>query len=211
MNFLIPGLLGIALLTGCTAGEHTRHTSKLMGDDGTAPPLMRSVHIVAWAGFDEKHLSKVSGLANTALYASGVRKGNPNAMYRYVAVSSPRMENEGFLWKSPGDVMYVVGAMVPDHIGELKREDILEVRSISSWDSLVDFHSNGEGQIVTKVLCRKSSPDWKKCHDALPMFHKHRAAGFTGTPFPSSVKDYGFTFSQYYDEEGKLLRPLPKP
>lgn len=211
MNFLIPGLLGIALLAGCTAGEHTRHTSKLMGDDGTAPPLMRSVHIVAWAGFDEKPLAKVSGLANTALYASGVRKGNLNVTYRYVPVSSPRMEDDGFLWFKSGSQMYLVGAMIPDHIGEIKREDILELRSIASWDTLVDFHTTGEGQIVTKVLCRRASPDWKKCHDSLPMFLTHKAAGFTGTLFPQSVKDYGFTFTQYYDEEGKLLKPLPKP
>lgn len=210
MNFLVPGLLSIAILAGCAAGEHTRYTSALLGDDGKAPPLMRSTHIVAWAGFDEKPLAKVGGFANTVLYASGVRKGNPNALYRYVAVSSPRLEDDGFLWFKSGSQIYVVGAMVPDHIGELKREDILEVRSISSWDSLVDFHTTGEGQVVTRVLCRKASPDWKKCHDSLPMFLHHKAAGFTGTPFPASVKDYGFTFSQYYDEEGKLLRPLPK-
>lgn len=211
MNFLLPGLLCITLLAGCAAGEHTRHISAALGDDGKAPPLMRNVHIVAWVGFDEKHLSKVGGLANTALYGSGVRKGNPNTTYRYVPVSSPRMETEGLLWWGPGAQMYIVGAMVPDHIGELKRADIVEVRSISSWDSLVDFHTTGEGQIVTRVLCRKASPDWQKCHDGLPKFDVHPAAGFTGTPFPASVKDYGFTFSQYYDEQGKLLKPLPKP
>ena len=210
MKLLFSSLLGLALLTGCTAGEHTRHISAIYGDDGKAPPLMTNVNIVAWAGFNELPLRKVSGIANTALYASGVRKGSSNARYRYIAFSSPYLENEGFLWKAPGSQQYLNGAMIPDQIGELKRGDILEVRSIASWDSLVNFHTTGEGQVVTRVLCRKASPDWQKCHDALPKFHKIQAAGPTGTPFLPSVKDYGFTFSQYYDDEGKLLKPLPK-
>jgi hypothetical protein len=199
-------------MVGCAPGQHTRKFSAVLGDDGNAPPLMRNKHLVGWVGFDEKHLSKVSGLANTALYASGVHKGAEVASYRYVPVSSPRMEgDENFLWFKPGSQLYLVGAMVPDHIGELKRLDIVEFRSVSSWDSLVGFERTGEGQIVTRVLCRKASPDWQKCHDALPAFHQIKAAGPTGTPFPSSVKDYGFTFSPFYDMSGKLLKPLPKP
>jgi hypothetical protein len=203
-------ILAAALLTGCTAGRHTRVFSNALGDDGKAPPLMRNVNVVGWVAFDERYLSNQWGIPNTVLYATGVRKGDLNTTYRYVPVSSPRMDEKGLLWKKVGSVAYVVAAMVPDHIGVLKRGDIVEWRSISSWDSLVDFHETGEGQIVTKVLCLKASPDWQKCHDALPMFHHHKAAGFTGTPFPASVKEYGFTFSQYYDMNGTLLKPLPK-
>ena len=210
MKPVIFGVIAAALLSGCVAGPHTRYIGAVFGDDGQAPLMMRNKHLVGWTGFDEKHLSKVNGMSNTVLYATGVRKGEEVAKFRYVTVTSPRMENDtGVLWKGPGDHLYLAGAMVPDHIAALKAGDIVEWRSISSWDSLVGFDRTGEGQIVTRVLCRKSSPDWQQCHDSLPRFHKHKAAGVTGTPFPASVKDYGFTFSKFYDESGKLLRPLP--
>lgn len=212
MKLLFQGLVATAMLTGCSYGLHTRVISGVFGDDGQAPLLMRDKNVVGWVAFDEKHFSKAAGIAKSALYASGVRKESKVMNYRYVPISSPRMENHtGVLWKPPGAQMYVVGAMVPDHIGELKAADIVEWRSISSWDSLVGFDTTGEGQIVTRVLCRKSSPDWKKCHDSLPAFHHLKAAGFTGTPFLPSAKDYGFTFTEFYDESGNLLKPLPPP
>lgn len=209
------GLFAIVFsLLGCAAGEHTRVTSRLLGDDGRAPELMTNQHIVTWVAFGERHRNDVTGLERTALYQVGVRPGSPNLKYRYVAVNSPRLEHGKtlLLWNNSSQ-LYMTGAMVPDQIGKLEAGDVVELRSIASWDTNVNFHADGEGQIVTRVLCRKAAPGYEACWKGLPSFGKHKASGQTGTPFPASVKDYRpeFTFSTYYDDEGKLIRPLPKP
>ncbi len=75
---------------------------------------------------------------------------------------------------------------------------------------LKDFSKTGEGNIVTRILCRKAQPDFDACENALPKTGKHKAMGPTGTPFLASVKEYGFTFTPAYDDKGNLLRPLPE-
>jgi len=211
---MIKTLVTIAtasILAGCAAGEHTRAISAIFGDDGTAPPLMTNQHIIGYVYEDEAHFEKSLGIPKTTFYVSGIRKDANNFSFRYAAISSPRLEEGKVLWKDKSSQLYITGAMIPDQIGRLKAWDIVELRSIKPWDVLVDFRKTGEGQIVTRVLCRKSEPGWEACRDALPRFNKHPASGHTGRPFPSSVKDYPekFTFSEFYGPKGELLRPLP--
>lgn len=208
---LIQATLAAVLLGGCAMGEQLRVTGKILGDDGTAPEMMTNQHILGWVYFDEAHYDSARALAKNPLYVSGIRKDAGNYGYRYVAISSSRLEEGTFLFKNKSSQLYVTGAMVPDHIGRLRAADIVELRSIAPWDTLVNFTKDGEGQIVTRVLCRKAQPDWQKCVDALPRFHEYKATGQTGRPFPASVKDYpeNFQFSRFYDDNGKLLKPLP--
>jgi hypothetical protein len=203
----------ISVLVGCAAGEHTRVMSRVFGDDGTAPALMTNQHIVAWVSFGERHRNHVTGIERTALYQVGVRSGSPNLRYRYVTVGTPRLEHgKALLFWDNSAQLYLTGAMIPDQIGKLEAGDVVELRSIASWDTNVNFHADEEGQIITKVLCRMKMPDRQACLDALPRFGKHPVSGQTGTPYPRSVKGYeGFTFSTYYDDEGQLTRPLPRP
>lgn len=211
MKKLLAIALVVGTLAGCSAGPHTRVTSAILGDDGTAPELMTNSHIVAWVSFGERHRKDVTGIERTALYQVGVRPDSPNLKYRYVTVSSPRLERGKALlfWDNAGQ-LYLTGAMIPDQIGKLERGDLVELRSIASWDTNVNFHADGEGQIITRVLCRKASPDFQACLDKLPVFEGRKAVGPTGTPYPASVKGYpGFTFSTYYDDKGQLTRPLP--
>lgn len=208
---ILKTLLAATLLTGCAAGEHTRVISSMFGDDGMAPEAMTNKHILAWVYFDEAHHDSARAIARTALYVAGVRKEANNYGYRYAPLSSSRLEEGSLLFQKKSSQLYITGAMIPDHIGKLKSGDIVELRSVSAWDSLVNFAATGEGQIVTQVLCRKADPAWQKCVDALPRFHDYKATGQTGRPFPASVKDYpeNFKFSRFYDDKGKLLRPLP--
>lgn len=205
----ILSLLMAVLLAGCAAGEHTRVFSKVLGGPQEAPEAMRNVHLVGWVVQDEQSPAKVKRGLDTALYMTGIRNGTPLMQYRSTPVTTPRLE-KGVLWKDDGWMIDALAALVPDHIGALKQGDIVEWRSVNYWDSTVNFEKDGEGQVVTRVLCRKSAPDFEACRDALPRYGKHKAAGPTGTPFPASVKEYGFTFSKFYDMKGEPLRPLPE-
>lgn len=205
----IIALLMAFLLAGCAAGEHTRVITKMLGGTEEAPEAMRNVHLVGWVNYDEQSPVKFSGPPGISLYATGIRKGTSMVQYRSIPVSTPRIE-KAILWKEDGWMVDTLAALVPDHIGVLKKGDIIEWRSISYWDSLVNFERDGEGQVVTRVLCRKSDPDFESCRQSLPRFGKQAAAGPTGTEFPVSVKDYGFTFSKFYDLQGAPIRALPE-
>lgn len=172
---------------------------------------MKDTHLLANVPWDEKGINEVSGLMNTAYYATGIRRGTPVAQYRAVALWTSSMEGSGVLWKKDGEQAYVVAALVPDYIAMLKAGDVVEWRSISTWDSLLDWETTGEGQVVTRVVCRKADPLYRACVDAQPVYNgSFKATGRTGTPFPASVKGYGFTFSRFYDAQGKQIRSLPQ-
>ena len=86
---------------------------------------------------------------------------------------------------------------------------MVEFRQTVTLDTQKDFSKTGEGNVVTRVLCRKAQADYEACLDTLPRAGKVKGSGPTGRPFPATVKEYGFTFAPAYDEKGKLLRPFP--
>jgi hypothetical protein len=102
--------------------------------------------------------------------------------------------------------MFLTGAMVPDHLPPLKAGDIVEVRQTSTWRSMEGFVAKGEGNIVVRVLCAKAQPDFAACLDRAPRIGKYKGVGPTGSPYPKSVSDYGYTFSPTYDAAGKRVR-----
>jgi hypothetical protein len=141
------------------------------------------------------------------MYAAGIRKGAPKFSYRVVLLNLGNLDS--FLWIRSGDQTFSAVGVVPDQIGELKAGDYVEYRNTLTFESLVNFSQTGEGNIVTKVLCRKAQPDFEACLDSLTMTGKQKDSGDTGRPFPASVKDYGFTFTPAYDKDGSLLKSLP--
>jgi len=217
MNFYFKAsILSVYLgLAGCAAGPHTLIISDMVGDTHRPPALMQDVNVAMTVMADEGHRSKVPKAMRVELYLAGLREGAPAERYRYIVGISYRLEHGSLLWRDRASLPHVAGAMVPDHIGALKAGDVVEMRSVATRDALPNFHRDGEGQIVTRVICRKASPDWKNCFlNVAPRFGKNGkyvASGQTGTPFLASVKDYGFTFSEFYDDEGNRVRELPKP
>lgn len=198
------------LLTGCAAGPHTRVLSRMTGNDGKLEPLMVRTNLVGVVGFNEQHLSKANGYTNTVFYTHGIRRGSPEAQYRAVLVNTGLMSKTDALWVKSGERRWSTAVLVPDHIAELKAGDLVEYRSIDGEDSNISWLSGGDGQAVLRVLCRKSQPDFDQCVDGLPRWNGFKGMGHTGTPFPDSVQDYKFSFTKYYDENGKLLMPLPQ-
>lgn len=71
------------------------------------------------------------------------------------------------------------------------------------------FTAKQDGNIVVRVLCRKADPAYEKCRDALPQVRKY-PNGPTGTPYPVSVKEYGYTFTPAYDAKGQPTRAIPE-
>ena len=69
-----------------------------------------------------------------------------------------------------------------------------------------DFAKTGEGNIVVRILCKYGDPAYDSCLDRQPRIGKHRGFGETGTLYPVSAKEYGFSYTPMYDEKGKALR-----
>ncbi|WP_281915305.1 hypothetical protein [Caldimonas thermodepolymerans] len=108
-------------------------------------------------------------------------------------------------WIRTGQLLWMAVAMVPDHIEPLKAGDFVEIRQTGTWHTVEDFVAKGEGNIVVRVLCRVSDPDYAQCLDTLPRIGPYRGFGETGTYYPESIKEYGFTFTPRYDEKGNPL------
>lgn len=111
------------------------------------------------------------------------------------------------LYIRKGDHPYPTTAIVPDQLPMLKAGDLVEIRNTRTWDSVKDFIATGEGNVVVRVICAKADPAFDKCVEVKgPKLGKHKGRGPTGTPYPASVKDYGFTFTKRYDQKGDPLR-----
>lgn len=208
MNYLKPVCVALLLaLSACSAGPHLRVTNAIVNLGQGLPDSMLNVHLVASVGFDEDFAGRYNNPTRAVLYVAGVIEGTPEYLYRVVRTNSGNLQ--GFAWVADGEGLYSTPALVPDSMPRLKAGDIVEFRQTSTWDVLKDFSKTGEGNVVTKILCRKAQPDYTACLEAAPRTGKTRGNGPTGRPFPASVKDYGFTFTPAYDSKGTLLRPLP--
>ncbi len=69
-----------------------------------------------------------------------------------------------------------------------------------------DFAKTGEGNIVVRILCKYGDPAYESCLDRQPRIGKHRGFGETGTLYPVSAKEYGFSYTPMYDKNGKAIR-----
>lgn len=170
-------------------------------------PEMRDRNLIATVGYDEKYTGVAAVPARTSAYLQGIVEGTPEHGLRVAHLNLAQLKGSG--WYSDGQFAYFTSAAVPDQIGKLKAWDLVEYRSAGTYRTLENFTTKQEGNIVVRVLCRKADPDYEKCRDALPQMRKY-PNGPTGTPYPVSVKEYGYSFTPAYDAKGQLTRVIPE-
>lgn len=197
-----------AVITGCASSPHLDVTNVLLNHGRDLDPEMRGRNLLGIVGFDEQHASTMTKHAHGRLWMQGVRPGTPEFGYRYVHVNMRQIN--GFLYYADGQFLWTTSAMVPDHIPKLKAGDIIEIRQEKADYTLKDFSKTGTGNIIVRVMCRAGDPEYLKCAETLPQVNKAWHTGPTGTPYPVSAREYGFTFTPAYDEAGKLIRQIPE-
>ena len=109
-------------------------------------------------------------------------------------------------WVRVGDKSWTAAAMAPDQIEPLKFGDYVEIRQTGTWHTVDNFLAKGEGNIVLRVLCRAADPQYRECVEKLPRMGRYLGFGETGTYYPESIREYGFTFTPKYGKDGKPLR-----
>lgn len=198
-------LLAAVLLTACGPSPLLRFNTIVINAGQHLPEDMRDRNVAGYVAFDEAHPSEYNRVVRGSLYIQGVIEGTPEYQMRVVRVNAG---NPGsLLWVGQGDLYFPLAAMVPDQVQRLKAGDVVEVRQTGTWDTVVDFTKSGEGNIVVRVICEKARPDYEDClHTKAPKLGKHFGMGETHTPYPASVKSYGYTFTPAYAEDGTALR-----
>ena len=198
---VVVGLSSLFLVVGCQSPAITV-TNSLFGinlDDN-----MKGRNLGAAVAWDEQWAGSMTSPARNQLYAQGIAKDTPEFNLRVVRVNT-RFEYSG-LFASTGDRMWLTSAVVPDHLPKLHMYDLVEVRQTDTFQVNKDFASKGEGNIVVRILCKYGTPDYEACLDRQPRIGKHRGFGETHTPYPVSIKEYGFTYTPMYDAEGRAIR-----
>lgn len=200
-------LLCVLALTACAPGPHLHLTTAIISGGQSLDPGMVNRNLIGTVGYDEGYVGKYPTLGRTTAYLEGVVEGTPEHLYRMAHISLSHLK--GFAWYADGQLMYATTGAVPEHIEKLKAWDLVEFRSTGTHRTLEQFSTKQEGNIVVRVLCRRADPDYEKCRDALPQVRKY-PNGPTGTPYPASVKEYGYTFTPAYDEKGQPTRVIPE-
>lgn len=169
---------------------------------------MLNRHVAGFVGFDETWVDNYGRVARNQLYTQGVERGKLEYDYRIVRIN---LNNTGSaLWIEKGGLLFMTGAIVPDHLSQLRAGDIVEIRQTQSWMSMEDFALRGEGNIVVRVICAKVDPTYDECREKGPKTGRFSGVGATNTPYPASVKDYGYSFTPMFDAQGKPLRQYPQ-
>lgn len=197
-----------ALLAGCAGSPVTEVTNQVFNLGQSVPENMRDRNIAGWVGFDEAWAKSYNNQARNALYVQGIKPGTPEHNLRVVRVNLSNSA-PGMLWMEEGRLPFMTGAVVPDHMRQLRAGDIVEIRQTGTWKTMEEFSTKGEGNIVVRIICSKGDPGYDACLDKAPRIGQYKGKGETHTKYPASVKDYGFTFTPMYDENGKQLRPFP--
>lgn len=190
-------------LTACqTPAIHAVNQAINLGMELT--PAMRDRNIATEVGFDEVWAGDYNFANRNLLYTQGIESGTPEYGLRVARVNLRHPEYGA--WVSSGQKAWPTSAVVPDHLPKLNRGDFVEVRQTGTWNVDKDFVAKGEGNIVLRVLCPAGAPDFKECVKKLPRIGKYQGFGETGTLYPASVQEYGFTFTRKYDKDGKAIR-----
>jgi hypothetical protein len=205
---LVASLASAALLAGCAPGKYLDVTDSVANfGQLEVEDNMRQRNMIAIVGWDETFVGNYNRWTRNVAWVQGAIEGTPEYLYRLAQVNM-RFIN-GALWHPSGDMTFPQVVVVPDHIERLRAWDIVEVRHVTGRHGVQGFSTSGEGNIIVSVLCRKASPSYDKCAAALPHTGKY-PGGSTNTPFPASVKSYGYTFTPAYDTSGKLVRSIPE-
>jgi len=204
----VAATVAAAALAGCAGNSLTVAATKAYNMGQPLPEDMRNRHLAGWVGFDEAWVETYNIPSRSALYSQGVHPGTPEYQMRVARINLSNSA-PGMLWMDQGRLGFATGAMVPDTMRQLRAGDIVEVRQTDTWDTMKGFTSTGEGNVVVRILCSKGDPGYDECLEKAPRVGRHKGFGETKTPYPTSVKDYGFTFTPMYDTSGKQLRPFP--
>ena len=167
---------------------------------------MVNFNLIAVVAFDETYVGNYNINSRAYLYIQGIEPESPEFLYRLIRANI-RLQ-KGFLYRDDGELGFNAGAMVPDHLPALKAWDLVEVRQTGTYDTMKNFSRIGEGNAVLRVLCQRADPGYQQCAAALPRIGRYPHQGNTNAPFLKSLKDYGFTFSPAYTEEGKSVRAI---
>ena len=205
----IAALTLTASVAGCSSTPVSKAITKAYNLGQELPADMVKTNQAAMVGFDETWVDNYGVAARNSLYVQGVEKDTPEYKLRAARVNLA-ISGPGVLWVSEGGLLYTGGAYVPDQLPQLRAGDIVEVRQTGTWDTMKDFSKTGEGNIVVRIICRKSDPAYEKCFEDAPRINKTKGVGRTNTPYPASVRDYGFTFTPMFDHKGQALRPYPQ-
>lgn len=205
--FRFAQVLACAVLAGCGASPLLHVGNQVANFGQELPQNMVNRHVAGMVGFDEGWAGGYSRIARNALYVQGIVAGTPEYQLRVARVN---LANTGsnLLWKA-GELNFMGGALVPDHLPRLKAGDVVEIRQTGTWRTMENFTTSGEGNIVVRILCRAEAADYQACKDTGPKVGKYGGAGETHSSYPASVRDYGFSFSPMYSASGALLRAYP--
>lgn len=190
---IITLLFTVLLLSGCMTPSAAHRTTMILNAGADLPPEMWGRNIVAMVAFDEVPAPDYNRHSQVVLYSQGARKGSEIYHARIVRVNFNHFKGN---WAyRDGTVGFYSAAIVPDHLPPLKRADVVELRHVRTWESLLNFFETGDGNMVIRVLCARSDPDYDECLEKLPRIGRATGQGPTGTHFPESAREYGFTFS----------------
>lgn len=204
MKSTLAGAIAIATLA-CLSGCQTPiiHGINSVTSLGL-PDDMVHRNVAGMIAFDEVWAGDYNFANRNNLYAQGVPSGSPEYGLRVARVNM--RNSDSVLYIRQGDRLWIAIGIVPDHLPRLKAGDIVELRQTAAVRTAENYVSTGEGNIIVRVLCPVSAPDYAACLKLQPKLGKHEGYGATGTPYPASVKEYGYTFTPKYDANGKLLQ-----
>ncbi|MGO4391400.1 hypothetical protein AB4Z46_08615 [Variovorax sp. M-6] len=168
------------------------------------PPEMWERNVAAEVAFDEVWAGAYNFANRNLIYTFGIEFGSPEYDMRVARVNLRQPEYGA--WVSAGQKVWPTTAIVPDHLPMLKGGDIVEVRHPTTWHANKDFVAKGEGSVVLRILCSKGQQDFADCVKKQPRIGKYPGFGETGTLYPASLREYGFTFTPKYDKDGKAIR-----
>ena len=205
MRKILVLILASVVLAGCASPSMTYKGTRLLNANQDYPEEMRNLHKAATIAFDETFAGNMNRHSQAIFYQHGVRRGTPEYHLRVARVNFNFLR--GKLYIRDGEFPTYSAAIVPDHLPRLMAGDLVELRNITFWGGLTNFSEVQEGNVVVRILCQRADPEYESCMDRAPRTGRVRGVGPTGTPFPQSVREYGFTFSRAYDEQGRPLLP----
>lgn len=199
-------------LTGCASYMKTVARAQNYGYE--LHPKSIKAHLYAEVSRDEIYIGDIILPRRTSYMAESVEPDNGTYNFRIVESRMTLIDPPlpWYFYAFPEGARWAFrSAVVPDQFPRLMEGDIIELRNIGTWETMDELPTKGEGSAVVRVICRAQTPEFEKCKSMLPKIGRFpRPAGLTGTEFKPSLKDYApLTFSRWYDDNGKALRPFP--
>ncbi len=191
----------VATLAACAINPLTEATSRAAALNGALfSSEYKQANLVGVVAFDEAYTDAYHYMWRNALYMQGAKPGAAPRRYRVVPIGI----RESDLFRHT----FMTGAIVPDHLPRLRAGDIVEFRNGSQFDNMVGFETTREGNVVLRVVCWSDDPAFLGCARTKAPWKGYgsraEVSGVAGTPY-RDVASYGFTFSERYDDEGRVL------